>query len=81
MQADERARAEEQKREKADAATAAHNALRESEADKFKAAVAATEAFTASTERKHVRAHLLLKCGTFCLAWPGLSGSWYTSMA
>ncbi|CAL5228582.1 g11742 [Coccomyxa viridis] len=52
-EADERARAEEQKREKADAATAAHNALRESEADKFKAAVAATEAFTASTERKH----------------------------
>ena len=57
MQADERARAEEQEREKADAATSAHNALRESEADKFKAVEAATAAFDASADRKHVRAH------------------------
>ena len=55
MQADERARAEEQERERADAATAAHNALRESEADRFKAAEAATEAFDAALQRKHVR--------------------------
>ena len=54
-QADEKSRVEEQRKEQADAATAAVNALRESEADRFKAVEAATEAFDASVVCKHVR--------------------------
>ena len=69
MQADERARAEEQERERADAATAALNALRESEADRFKAVEDATKAFEASAMRKHVR-------GTFQLSRPAAKINW-----
>ncbi len=57
MQADEKARLEEQARENADAAAAAHNTLKEAEASKLKAAENATAAWDSTALRKHVRQH------------------------
>lgn len=70
MQADERARAEEQERERADAATAAHKALRESEADRFRAVEDATNAFEASAQRKHVRGAFQFSKSAAHINWP-----------
>ena len=60
MQADEKARAEAEAGEKADAAKAALDALKEAQAESLKGAEEATAAYDESVMRKHVRHPLLM---------------------
>lgn len=60
MQADEKARTEAEAKEKADAAKAALDALKEAQAESLKGAEEATAAYDESVMRKHVRHPLLM---------------------
>ena len=60
MQADEKARTEAEAKEKADAAKAALDALKEAQAESLKGAEEATAAYDESVMRKHVRYPLLM---------------------
>ena len=60
MQADEKARAEAEAKEKADAAKAALDELKEAQAESLKGAEEATAAYDESVMRKHVRHPLLM---------------------